>query len=263
MNAYNKLEKHLLRGSFVLFLALHLAALLVIPLLKPVPLPEEISIDIDLLPDHLVLADTSSTEKPKSVNMLPQLPKKFVLQKPLPLPIDPEPAPAQTKQPPKPKHKPVENISEHTTHREENVLKVNEALQRLALDKLRSQKRQEKKRTKALSQKMQKAITNLSKLKGRGTLLSNYQTALRIAIRRNFILPDIYDLKNANIEAKLEIRVDSRGNLLQMRLIKSSRNKIFDDLAMAAVRNSSPFPIPPAELVNKTIYVNLTPLMTG
>ena len=254
--SYNSLEQHLLRGSFALFLVLHLSALLVIPLFKPVPEPEEISIDIDLLPDSLDLADVPVVQKPKPVNILPQLPKKFVLQKPLPLPIDPESAPV-------PDDKPAENISERTIPKEENALKVNEALQRLALEKLRSQKHKEKKRDAALSHKMQKAITNLNRLKDSGALAANYQAALRIAIRRNFILPDIYDLKNANIEVKLEMRIDARGNLLHMRLVKSSRNKIFDDLAMAAVRNTSPFPIPPAELIDKTIFVNLTPLMTG
>ncbi len=263
--SYSRRERHLLRASFVMFLVLHLAALLVIPLFKPpVPEPDEISIDIDLLPDSLALDQAPTTEPPELVNILPQLPKKFTLQKPLPLPIDPEPAPKLAEHKPAPKDKPpVEDPIERTSLNEENVLKVNEALQRLALEKLRSQQHKEKKRDANISSKMQKVIANVSRLKNSGTLAANYQTVLRVAIKRNFILPDIYDLKNANIKVKLEIRIDARGNLLRMRVIKSSRNRIFDDLAMAAVRNTSPFPIPPSELVDKQIIVILTPLMTG
>lgn len=265
MGAYSNLERTLLRGSFVLFLVLHLAALLVIPLFKPVLVPDEISIDIDLLPDSVAIDHAPVAKPPEPVNILPQLPKKFTLQKPMPLPIDPEPAPelAEAKPEPAQEDKPIEEKVAQTTPNEENVLKINEALQRLALEKLRSQKHKETKRDAKLNKKMQKAIATLNKLKDNGTLATNYQTALRVAIKRNFILPDIYDLKNASIEVKLEIRIDARGNLLRMRVLKSSHNKVFDDLAMAAVRNTSPFPIPPAELVDKQIIVILTPLMTG
>ena len=264
--SYSRLEKHLLRGSFVLFLALHLVALLVMPMFKPIPVPDEISIDIDLLPDSVAIDHAPVAKQPEPVNILPQLPKKFTLQKPMPLPIDPEPDPelAETKPEPTQQDKPpVEETVERKPTNEENVLKVNEALQRLALEKLRSQKHKETKRDAKLNKKMQKAIATLNKLKDDGTLMSNYQTALRVAIKRNFILPDIYDLRNASIEVKLEIRIDARGNLIRMRVLKSSRNKVFDDLAMAAVRNTSPFPIPPMELVDKQIIVILTPLMTG
>ena len=266
MGADNRLEKSLLRGSFVLFLALHLAALLVIPRFQPVSAPQEISIDIDLLPDSVALEPAPAAQQPEPVNILPQLPKKFTLQQPRPLLIDPEPAPELVAAKPAPAPadaQPVEDSIERTTPNEENVLKVNEALQRLALEKLRSQKHQETKRNTTLSNKMQKAITSLNTLKDRGWLATNYQTALRVAIKRNFILPDIYDLKNAHIEVKLEIRIDTRGNLLRMRVLKSSRNKIFDELAMAAVRNTSPFPRPPTALVDKQIIVILTPLITG
>lgn len=261
---YSKLERHLLRGSFVLFLTLHLAALLVIPLFRPTTVPDEISIDIDLLPDSMVLDHALAPEQPEPANILPQLPKKFTLQKPLPLPIDPEPAPelAEAK-PVNETPPPVADTRALTRPDEENVLKINEALQRLALEQLRAQKSKEAKRTANLSRKMQKAITSLNKLKDSGASATNYQAALRVAITRNFILPDIYDLKNANIEVKLEIRIDARGNLLHMRVLKSSRNKVFDDLAMAAVRNTAPFPLPPQELIGKQIIVIVTPLMTG
>ena len=261
---YSKLERHLLRGSFVLFLTLHLAALLVIPLFKPIPVPDEISIDIDLLPDSVALDHDHVPKQPEAANILPQLPKKFTLQKPMPLPLDPEPAPelAEAK-PASETPPPVADTRVRTSPNEENVLKINEALQRLALEQLRAQKNKEAKRSAKLSRKMQKATNTLNKLKERGALATNYQTALRVAITRNFILPDIYDLKNANIEVKLEIRIDARGNLLHMRILKSSRNKVFDDLAMTAVRNTAPFPLPPQELIGQQIIVIVTPLMTG
>ena len=63
----------------------------------------------------------------------------------MPLPIDPEPAPEQAEDKPAPEDKPPE-VVERVHNKEENVLKMNEALQRLALEKLRSQKRQDRKR---------------------------------------------------------------------------------------------------------------------
>lgn len=275
----NTLEKNLLRVSFALFLILHIAALLSTSMFDKVTKPQEISIDIDLLPENTLSDSQPTTAAPKPVNILPQLPKKFAIRMPQPVPAEPDtepvtasqpatepkPAAAATSQPPKPANiKPPtgETLVKHAAN-EENVLRVQEALQRLALEKLRVQQRKEHKRTSTINTKMQKAIANLSNMKSSNALNASYQTALRIAIKRNFILPDIYDLKNANIKVKLEIRIDVRGNLLRLRLLKSSRNKIFDDLAMAAVRNTSPFPIPPAELVDKQIIVILTPLMTG
>lgn len=263
--AYKSLEKTLLRASFVLFLVLHVVVLLSIPLFNPVAEPPEISIDIDLLPDTALLDPAPVVEKPKEINILPQLPKKYVLQKPRPLPVEPEPAPELAESEPEPqKNKPpIEEKVTNNTNNEENLLKINEALQRLALEKLRTQKRKETKRQADISNKMQQAIASLKSLRHSSALAANYQTALRIAIKRNFILPDIYDLRNASIEVRLEIRIDARGNLLRMKMLKSSRNKVFDDLAMAAVRNTSPFPIPPVELVDKKIIVILTPLMTS
>ena len=127
--AYKSLEKTLLRASFVLFLILHVVALLSIPLFSPVAVPPEISIDIDLLPDTALFDPAPVAEKSKEVNMLPQLPKKYVLQKPRPFPVEPEPAPelADNKPEPQPqKDKPLveEKVANNATN-EENLLKIN------------------------------------------------------------------------------------------------------------------------------------------
>ena len=263
-NQHNKLETIILRSSFVLFLVLHLAFLLLLPLFSPVTKHPEISIDIDLLPESAMTEHATLTpSKPPPVDMLPQLPKKFKLQQPQPLAIDPEPAPDEPKPEPSTDNKPPPETLAKTVTNEDNTLRMHEALQRLALEKLRVQQQQESKRHAAISKKMHKVISNISTLQSSNTIVASYKAALRLAIKRNFILPDIYDLRNANIEIKLKIKIDARGNLMRMLVLKPSRNKVFDDLAIAAVRNTSPFPIPPAELVDQEIIVILTPLMTS
>ena len=220
------------------------------------------------------------------MNMLPQLPKNFIVKteqqkkkkeevipeqlSPTPQSVAPSPTapPSTTPTPPEKTAKTKEpviekKVAEKITSKESNLIKANEALKRLALEKLRSQKQKEDKLDTAIKMKMQNAIATIADLKNIDSIKAKYQVALRVAIKRNFILPDIHELKNANIKVKIEIKIDRKGNLMRIKIINSSTNKVFDIFATNTVKNSAPFPIPPRELIGKKIIIVLTPMMTG
>ena len=248
-------EKKLFKFFFVFFFALHVVAILAVPLSSFLaPIEKEVSFAVDILPETVIPAPTNETTKPDN-SMLPQLPKKFAIKSEQ-LTSLPKTTLAKT------------NANEQSdeviaNNDDTNLIKAKEALKRLALERLRSQKKQETKKQRVLTSQMQKALLNISSVKNSDAVRSKYQTVLRVFIRRNFILPDIHDLKNADIKVKLEIKINDKGYLSKMRIIQSSNNKIFDELAASAVKNSSPFPTPPRELIEQNIIIILTPLMTS
>ena len=248
-------EKKLFKFFFIFFLALHVIAIFAVPFSSfLVPAEKELNFAVDILPETVVTTKTDETTKPDS-SMLPQLPKKFSVKS------------EQLASLPKAAIN-SENNNEQSdeiiaNNDDTNLIKAKEALKRLALERLRSQKKQETKNQRVLTKQMQKALLNISSIKSSDAVRSKYQTVLRVFIRRNFILPDIHDLKNADIKVKLEIKINDKGYLSKMRIIKSSNNKIFDELAASAVKNSSPFPTPPRELIEQDIIIILTPLMTS
>lgn len=248
-------EKKLLKFFFVFFLGLHIVAILAVPLSSFLaPIEKQVSFAVDILPETVIPAPTNEATKPNS-NMLPQLPKKFAIKSEQ-LTSLPKTTPDKASD--------NEQNDELTANSDAtNLIKAKEALKRLALERLRSQKKQESKKQRALTNQMQKALLNISSIKSSDAVRAKYQTVLRVFIRRNFILPDIHDLKNANIKVKLEIKINDKGYLSKMRIIQSSNNKIFDELAASAVKNSSPFPTPPRELIEQDIIIILTPLMTS
>ncbi|MDE3269227.1 MAG: cell envelope integrity protein TolA, partial [Pseudomonadota bacterium] len=249
-------EKKLLKFFLIFFFILHVLAIISVPLSSFLtPIEREVSFVVDVLPETAIPAPTTA-EEPPATDMLPQLPKKFTVKSEQ-LPSLPKAATEEDAQ----DNEPSDEVAAHND--DGNLLKAKDALKRLALERLRSQKLQETKKQRALTKQMHKALLNISSLKNSDAVRSKYQTVLRVFIRRNFILPDIHDLKNADIKVKLEIKINDKGYLSKMRIIQSSNNKIFDELAASAVKNSSPFPTPPRELIEQDIIIILTPLMTS
>lgn len=274
-----KKEKKFLKNSFILFFILHIVAIFVLPMFLPSPPEQEITVDIDLLPSTDFSNSEPPLKPPKTMNMLPQLPKNFIVKteqqqekkeevapkssSPTPQPVTPLPLATPPAAEKIAEHAEEKKKTEIAKNKESNLLKINEALKRLALEKLRSQQQKEEKLDTAIKMKMQNALTNIADLKNINTIKAKYQVALRVAIKRNFVLPDIHELKNANIKVKLEIKIDRKGSLMRIKIIESSTNKVFDIFATNTVKNSAPFPIPPRELIGKKIIIILTPMMTG
>jgi len=79
-------------------------------------------------------------------------------------------------------------------------------------------------------------------------LASSYIALIRSIIYRNWgVAKDI--IENNVFVAKVEIKLDYRGNLVKLYMIKSSGNAYFDGTVMNAIKSSEPFPPPPKEIL--------------
>ncbi|MGZ3683954.1 MAG: energy transducer TonB, partial [Bdellovibrionota bacterium] len=78
--------------------------------------------------------------------------------------------------------------------------------------------------------------------------LNAYVGHITDRIRSNWALPSY--LQNTGHKASIVIHIDARGNVVKMEFTRTSGNQIFDNDAEKAVRDSSPFFPPPAEMAS-------------
>lgn len=74
---------------------------------------------------------------------------------------------------------------------------------------------------------------------------SDYISQLETHIKQYWALPEW--LARKSLQASIQLRIDSRGLLLEKRLIKSSGQIDFDDYAMDAIARANPLPPPPSK----------------
>jgi TonB family protein len=244
---------------------------------EPTPLIEEFAIDAELVSDidlgmskitTIPDAEKAPEEKmPKE--MLPQLPKKFtVKEKPaevegIPEKIVPEAKKEQTEIKDKPKP-----IIQHD-NKEANKLKESEIRKRAALealrknlskdDKAKAQKDDPLARLRDIMAKKTEGESSGFASPGAKNRAKVYQGKLQAVIRRNYQLPEAYNLRNAKLQVLIRISVGERGNLLKMEIEKSSGDPVFDEMAVKAVQASNPMPRPPKEMISRAILLNFTP----
>lgn len=169
----------------------------------------------------------------------PAPPKKVETEKPKSTP-KPKPTPA-----PKPKPKPVAEKapSKRDTQKE--------AIDRLkAIENLRKEKERE--------DSQQEAMQRLQEYKGNvlsegsaleGVIADQYDAyvgQLDQHVKSYWDLPRW--LSEEKIACTVSVRIDSRGFVIAKRIIKSSGNPSFDDIALNTVDMASPFPPPPSNL---------------
>lgn len=76
-----------------------------------------------------------------------------------------------------------------------------------------------------------------------------YQAMVRAKIIREWIVPTVYTSDGGKpLSVRLEVLINMDGEVVSTRLGRSSRNSSFDQSAMRAVKNASPFPKPPDRL---------------
>ncbi len=56
-------------------------------------------------------------------------------------------------------------------------------------------------------------------------------------------------LNNNRYTTDVDIRLDFRGNLIYIKMVRSSGNAYFDGTIMEAIKNSEPFPKPPSDIL--------------
>lgn len=114
-----------------------------------------------------------------------------------------------------------------------------------------------------------KALANLSGLIKRGnkvrqgqalvgsgdgenlTILQEYAAKIPGLVKPFWKLPSY--LANEDFQCRIKIFVNNRGELIRAEIYEKSSEPEYDQRALQAVRSASPFPVPPKEVISRTL----------
>ena len=248
-------EDLLLRRVIVLTFLSHIIVYLWLTSSVSVKFPDEWSMETDLASFDLGELKTNGESKYEvSDKLLPQLPKNFSIKDDSQKTdkddmIDPTSKEAQEQEKLKKKQQ-----------EKDNLIAKNEALKRLAIERLRQQQKDSQKDKKELIKRLQGV--DLDSLGGSGSGSSehdSYRAKLESHIKKFWVLPSGYDFQDQDIKVEVSVSLNSIGNMNKTQVVKSSGNSVFDDFALTTLENASPFPPPPKSLQGKNIKLIFTP----
>lgn len=217
------------------------------PVLKTVrPLPPHVQAVIleKPAPKPAPKAVVKPAEKPKPV------PKPKPAPKPVPKPVaKPEPKPV-AKPAPKPEPKPVPKPEPEPEPEPEPSFTAPE------LDELMAS--EDRELESSAQQQREQAAREASETE-------SYISAITAALSQRWIIPATARQKDA-LSAHVRIRLLPGGEVLDVKLVKSSGDRAFDDSAVNAVKSAGRLPVPSGDLFNKhfrDITINFHPQMAG
>lgn len=210
---------------------------------------QAVRVDIVGLPDKA----PPKIEAPAKPEAKPELPEK---------PVDKPVEKAAEKTPPPPSPKP-ESVKVPKADEGVNLEKV-KSKQQSALEKLKAMAALDKIKTEVESEKRKEAAKGKSdeggqKVKGNilspGTSLTGlaklqhetYAVDLDAHIKQHWALPEW--LAKRELKAQARVQIDSRGNILGRKIVKSSGNPSYDEEVLATIDRSAPFPAPPEKFI--------------
>lgn len=229
----NSLQRHepALGRSFALSAAVHivLAAVLVLGVRWQVHPGDTVAVDLVEAPPPPAAEAPKPPPKPEPVAK-PEPPR---VQKP----------DIAIREKPKPKPKPDPNF--------EKRLREQVALEQKALD----QQRQERELRELIARQQAEAERVLAA--ARQKALNEYIARIQAKVKSNWILPQ--DLKG-NPAAVFDVVQLPTGEVLSIRLVKSSGNGAYDAAVERAILKSSPLPLPPSrELFSRELRLTFHP----
>lgn len=236
---------------------------------QPDDLQDEWSIDVSLSSEKVesvaALPKAKKKEEPKvPEKMLPQLPKTFKIDQPKAKDEDAIAEATKPQKKPEPKKEEKKAPPPVNDHREKEAakkLKKEEALKRLALERLRSQKKLAKTMEapeKNSKPKLGKATKSNTKRITLGAAGKTYLKLLEQQIKRHYTLPHTFSSPIARLEVTVAIVVNSRGDLMSVKVDRSSMDPVFDDYTIQAARKAAPYQRPPRSLAGQTIRLRFT-----
>ena len=248
---------------------------------KSNPVQEEMVISADIFPDidmgsskQAALPDVKPAEELQvDKNLLPQLPNKFSIEEQAPKKDDMVVAEEQPVKEVKPEEEHVEPKKEEAPdiikkkNDEATELQKKDALERLLKEQARKDEKFADETVAPLSKKLEQRKMDLENqrdgLAGGGGVteirMHKYLSTLSRVVKRNYALPQIYNLANANLEVRVAMRLNDEGELRQLDIEQSSGDGSFDELVLKVIRDSVPLPRPPAELSGQTFVFVFSP----
>jgi len=230
-------EPDLFRKMILFSVAAHVAFILFFGLKAALFPNESLSLDAAIQVDLVGLPDK-----------IQQLPEKT---KPAPAP--PQVAPIRPVTPPIPKVQKAVNLKPAVKALDKIKKLEREEREKKVLDNIKEEVAQEeaKEQRQAKLTKLLKgnAVSPGSSLHGLAkSEFNEYLGALQNHVNEHWNLPEW--LQNDNLKASVTVYIDFRGVVTKRVLVTSSGDSRFDDLALKAVDEASPFPQPPPKFVD-------------
>ena len=235
---------------------------------KPIPLTNEWMIDTELVVDSEVSGEAAKVEM--SRELLPQLPKAFAIKEPE---KSEETIPEEKKVEVLKKEEKIEDKKEaekpnkekpvdlHIKKRDDvNQIQMQDALKRLALERLREESVKKDDNTLA------KISAELAKGQGSGrgegvggvTIVDKYINTLGKIIRNNYNLPPTYENVPGKYHVTISMVLDGRGELQSIEVLESSNDQTFDEYTLKAAKSAVPYPVPPREVMGEVIRIRFS-----
>lgn len=219
-------NEHWMGRSFVLSALVHivLAAVLVLGVRWQVSAPDVVEVDlVDAPPPPPVVEPKPPPKVEPPPVVKPEPPKVVKPQIAIP-------------EKPKPKPKPKPEVKPKADPNFDKRLKEQVAMEQKALD----QQRQERELRELLARKQAEAERAAAAAKTKA--LNEYIARIQAKVKGGWILPQ--DIQG-NPEAIFLVAQLPTGDVLTIKLIKSSGNAAYDDAVERAILKSSPLPLPP------------------
>ncbi|MBO9668468.1 MAG: TonB family protein [Bdellovibrio sp.] len=222
---------------------------------------QAIRVDMVGLPDKVdpksLPPKSEAKENPKPAAPEPPKPvEKVAEKKPEPKPEPKAETKTEVKLPPKPAKKEPDAVNlEKVKSQQQNALDKLKAM--AALEKIKEEVAESKAKTPPGTGK---ANTGAQQIKGNvvspGTSLTGlaklqhdtYGEDLHRHIMQSWSLPEW--LAKRDYKAQARVFIDSRGNILGRKIVKSSGNPNYDDEVLATIDRAAPFPAPPEKFVS-------------
>lgn len=210
---------------------------------------QAIRVDMVGLPDKV---ETALPPAPAKAEAKPAMPEKEKVVEKKPEPVKPTPAKHEVKTP---------KVEKEAVNLEKTKSQQQSAIEKLkamaALEKIKEDVDQQKAKSppgagkdKAGIQKIKgntlspgSSLTGLAKLQH-----DTYAVDLDHHIKQHWALPEW--LANRDFKAQAKVYIDSHGNILGRKIIKTSGNQSYDDEVLATIDRAAPYPAPPEKFVS-------------
>lgn len=216
---------------------------------QDIPFEAAVRVDLVGLPDKInpkqILPATPPTDE-KKVEKAPE-------------PVKPEPEKPVEKPKPEPKE-PAKPVAKPTVKEPDAINLDSKKKEKSAIDKLKQLAALEdlKKETHTSANKKAPAIKGNAisagtSLTGAAQLQNeDYRASLDRHVKQYWALPQW--LANKNLHARVLVKIDEHGQIIEKRIIQSSGNAAYDDAVIETTTSAAPFPAPPERLVNVVRY---------